>query len=38
LGIPYITTIAGAQAAVLAIEKVRDRKLEVKSWNEYFNC
>ena len=36
LNIPYITTIAGAQAAVNAIEKVRNRELSVKSWNEYF--
>ncbi|OYT25787.1 MAG: carbamoyl phosphate synthase large subunit [Candidatus Altiarchaeales archaeon ex4484_96] len=37
LNTPYITTIAGAQAAVNAIEKVREREIEVKSWNEYFN-
>jgi len=36
LGIPYITTIAGAQAAVNAIRRVKDREIEVKSWNEYF--
>jgi len=37
LGIPYITTIAGAQAAVNAIRRVKDREIEVKSWNEYFS-
>jgi len=36
LDIPYITTLAGALAAVNAIQKVRDREIEVKSWNEYF--
>jgi carbamoyl-phosphate synthase large subunit len=36
LNTPYITTVAGALAAVNAIQKVRDREIEVKSWNEYF--
>lgn len=36
LDTPYITTIAGAQATVNAIEQVRNREIEVKSWNEYF--
>ncbi len=36
LDIPYITTLAGALAAVHAIQKVKDREIEVKSWNEYF--
>ncbi len=36
LNIPYITTLAGALAAVNAIQKVRDREIEVRSWNEYF--
>ncbi|HDH41461.1 MAG TPA: carbamoyl-phosphate synthase large subunit [Candidatus Altiarchaeales archaeon] len=36
LNIPYITTVAGALAAVNAIQKVRDREIEVRSWNEYF--
>lgn len=36
LDIPYITTLAGAQAAVNAIEQVRNREIEVKSLNEYF--
>ncbi len=36
LDIPYITTLAGAQAAANAIEQVRNREIEVKSWNEYF--
>ncbi len=36
LDIPYITTIAGAQATANAIEQVRNREIEVKSWNEYF--
>lgn len=37
LNIPYITTTAGALATVNAIKDVRERKIEVKSWNEYFN-
>lgn len=37
LDVPYITTIAGAQATANAIEQVRNREIEVKSWNEYFN-
>ncbi len=36
LDMPYITTIAGAMAAVDAIKEVRDRKLRVKSLNEYW--
>jgi len=37
LNIPYITTIAGAHAAVNAIEKVREREIKVRSWNEFFS-
>jgi carbamoyl-phosphate synthase large subunit len=37
LNIPYITTTASALAAVDAIQKVRDREVKVKSWNEYFS-
>jgi len=36
LDVPYITTIAGAQATVNAIDQVRNREIKVKSWNEYF--
>ncbi len=36
LDIPYITTLASALAAVNAIDKVRNREIEVRSWNEYF--
>jgi carbamoyl-phosphate synthase large subunit len=36
LDIPYFTTITGATAAVNAIEKVKERKIEVKSLNDYF--
>ena len=36
LDIPYITTVAGALAAVNAIKDVRERRIKVKSWNEYF--
>ncbi|MBN2251726.1 MAG: carbamoyl-phosphate synthase large subunit [Candidatus Altiarchaeota archaeon] len=38
LDIPYITTIPGALAAVNAIKEVKERDMEVKSWNEYFNA
>ncbi|MET1123969.1 MAG: carbamoyl-phosphate synthase large subunit [Archaeoglobaceae archaeon] len=34
-GVPYITTLAGALAAVKAIEAVRERKLTVKTIQEY---
>ncbi len=36
LDVPYITTVAGAQAAANAINQVRNREIEVRSWNEYF--
>jgi len=36
LNTPYLTTSAGAHAAVNAIEKVREREIEVRSWNEFF--
>ncbi|MGZ7048414.1 MAG: carbamoyl-phosphate synthase large subunit [Methanobacterium sp.] len=35
LGIPYVTTLAGARAALNAIEKVKDGEVKVKSLNEY---
>ncbi|HML04139.1 MAG TPA: carbamoyl-phosphate synthase large subunit, partial [Methanobacterium sp.] len=35
LGIPYVTTLAGARAALAAIEKVKDGEVGVKSLNEY---
>ena len=35
LGIPYVTTLAGARAALTAIEKVKDGEVGVKSLNEY---
>jgi len=35
LDIPYVTTIPGASATVNAIEKVRNRDIDVKSMNEY---
>jgi carbamoyl-phosphate synthase large subunit len=37
LGIPYVTTLAGARAALTAIEKVKDGEVGVKSLNEYHN-
>ncbi len=36
LDMSYITTIAGAKAAVDAIEKVRDREISIKPMHEYF--
>ncbi|MGL4670454.1 MAG: carbamoyl-phosphate synthase large subunit [Methanobacteriaceae archaeon] len=35
LGIPYVTTIAGAKAALNAIEAIQNGELKVKSLNEY---
>ncbi|KUK00756.1 MAG: carbamoyl-phosphate synthase large subunit [Methanobacteriales archaeon] len=35
LGIPYVTTLAGARAALNAIEAVKMGKITVKSLNEY---
>ena len=35
LGIPYVTTLAGARAALNAIAAVQDNELNVKSLNEY---
>jgi carbamoyl-phosphate synthase large subunit len=37
LGIPYVTTLVGARAALNAIEKVKDGEIGVKSLNEYHN-
>lgn len=37
LGIPYVTTLAGARAALNAIEDVEKGKIGVKSLNEYHN-
>ena len=36
-GIPYYTTIAGAKAAVWAMEVAKNRKITVKSLQEYYN-
>ncbi len=35
LGIPYVTTLAGARAALNAIEAVQNNKIKVKSLNNY---
>lgn len=35
LGIPYVTTLAGARAALNAVEEIEKGKLGVKSLNEY---
>jgi carbamoyl-phosphate synthase large subunit len=35
LGIPYVTTLAGARAALNAIEKVKEGEVGVKSLNDY---
>ncbi len=35
LGIPYVTTLAGAKAALNAIAAVQNNKINVKSLNEY---
>ncbi|MCQ2972139.1 MAG: carbamoyl-phosphate synthase large subunit [archaeon] len=35
LGIPYVTTLAGARAALNAIAAVQNNKINVKSLNEY---
>ncbi len=35
LGIPYVTTLAGARAALNAIENIEEGKIGVKSLNEY---
>lgn len=35
LGIPYFTTLAGARAALNAIEAIQNNKISVKSLNEY---
>jgi carbamoyl-phosphate synthase large subunit len=37
LGIPYVTTLAGARAALNAIENIEKGKIGVKSLNEYHN-
>jgi carbamoyl-phosphate synthase large subunit len=37
LGIPYVTTLAGARAALNAIENIEKGKIDVKSLNEYHN-
>lgn len=37
LGIPYITTLAGARAALNAINEVKNGKIMVRSLNEYHN-
>ncbi len=35
LGIPYVTTLAGARAALNAIEAIKENDIKVKSLNEY---
>ena len=35
LGIPYVTTLSGARAALNAIEAVKETNIDVKSLNEY---
>jgi carbamoyl-phosphate synthase large subunit len=35
LGIPYVTTLAGARAVLNAIEHVKEGDIGVKSLNEY---
>lgn len=35
LGIPYVTTLAGARAALNAIQAIQNNKINVKSLNEY---
>ncbi len=37
LGIPYVTTLAGARAALNAIEAVQNNKINVKSLNRYID-
>jgi len=37
LGIPYVTTLAGARAALNAIEAIKNSELKVKSLNEYID-
>ncbi|MCK9150354.1 carbamoyl-phosphate synthase large subunit [Methanobacterium alcaliphilum] len=37
LGIPYVTTLAGARAALNAIEEVKEGKIVVRSLKEYHN-
>ena len=37
LGIPYVTTLAGARAALNAIEAIQNNKINVKSLNEYID-
>ena len=36
-GIPYVTTLAGARAALNAIEAIKNSELKVKSLNEYID-
>ena len=35
LGIPYVTTLAGARAVLIAIQAVQNNEINVKSLNEY---
>ena len=37
LGIPYVTTLAGARAALNAIEAIQNNKIGVKSLNDYID-
>jgi len=37
-GVPYITTLSGAYAAIRAIEAIKEKKITVKSIQEYHEC
>lgn len=37
LGIPYVTTLAGARAALNAIQAIKENEIGVKSLNDYIN-
>ncbi|MDD2643690.1 MAG: carbamoyl-phosphate synthase large subunit [Methanobacteriaceae archaeon] len=37
LGIPYVTTLAGARAALKAIEAIKNNEIKVKSLNEHLD-
>ena len=37
LGIPYVTTLAGARAALNAIQAVQNHEINVKSLNRYID-
>jgi carbamoyl-phosphate synthase large subunit len=37
LGLPYVTTLAGAKAALNAIEAIKNSELKVKALDEYID-